>query len=109
MIHAFYLTTRDCLGEPIGPGDWSGEIPKGTPIAMTYFDESGLEFLARINLEHNMVGIREFRLEKPCPIVEAASCEYCSKIVPTHDIETHLFEDENCRRLRGLLIGKRYI
>jgi len=91
MFQGFYITTKDCIGNGTHPDGWSGPIEKDTPIALIYFDEYGMEFTD---------GKNEFRLEKPCPIVAAASCQYCGKIIWTMDWSYHLETDENCKRVR---------
>lgn len=104
MIQGFYITTEDCIGEAVAPDSWEGPIKKGTPIAMIYFDERGMEFIDGsecIDDAHNCVQ-KTFRLVKPCPVVAACSCPYCSKIVPTSEIQKHVDTDSNCMRVRGI-------
>ena len=105
MFQGFYIITEDCIGEKTNPSGWTGKIKEGTPVAMTYFDETGMEFTTgeiveeanyRDGLERIM---KEFRLEKPCPVVAACSCPHCGKIVPTVTIKMHIETDENCRRI----------
>lgn len=91
MFQGFYITTQDCMGEAIAPGEWSGLIKKDTPIALTYFDEHGMEFTD---------GEKEFRLERPCKIVAASSCPYCGKIIWTMNWCSHLATDSNCKKVR---------
>lgn len=92
MFEGFYITIADCKGMEVAPDTgYSGLIVAGTPIACTYFDEHGMEF---IDKEHG-----EFRLTKPCPIVVACSCDICGKIVATRDLECHKGTDDNCLRI----------
>jgi len=92
MFEGFYITIADCQGMEVAPDQgFNGLIKAGTPIACTYFDEHGMEF---IDKEHG-----EFRLTKPCPIVPACSCDICGKIVATRDLECHKGTDENCGRI----------
>lgn len=90
MIQGFYITTKDCQGKKIHPDSWEGEIKKGTPLTLTYFDEYGMEFSD---------GLHEFRLTTPCPVVPAASCPICSKIVPSNLIKEHQDTDDNCQKI----------
>ena len=96
MIQGFYITSEDCQGYPIAPDTgYNGIIPKGIPIALTYFDEYGCEF---IDDDHGV-----FRLDRPCPVVSACSCDICGKIVATADIELHKTTDDNCKNIKKSL------
>ena len=98
-IQGFYIITEDCNGEETCPGGWSGPVKKGTPVALTYFDEQGMEFTdGTVDGE----GLRDFRLMKPCPVIAAASCQYCGKIVPTIELEKHIETDDNCKNVRKI-------
>lgn len=98
MFLGFYMVTQDTMGEAICPDGWSGMIKKDTPIALTYFDEYGMEFTTG---EKDKNGIeKEFRFNKPCPIVAASTCYYCGKIVWTPHVHDHMQKDINCKRIR---------
>ena len=91
MIQGFYITTKDCYGEQVCPISWYGDIKKDTPLTLTYFDETGMEFSD---------GTNQFRLTKPCPVVPAASCPICGEVVPSNTIKEHQETNENCRRIQ---------
>jgi hypothetical protein len=102
MFQGFYITTENVFGNKIDPypDSWEGEIAKDTPLVLLYFDEHCMEFM---DGERDKNGkYREFRLEKPCPIVSAASCHFCGKIVKTNDLSNHFNTDENCIRIRNM-------
>lgn len=103
MFQGFYLLTEDVVGEATCPDGWTGSVKSGTPLVMTYFDEYGMEFLAVVDEDGRsgcLQTTREFRLNKPCPIVAAASCPDCGKIVPTNELDFHFNDDVNCQRIR---------
>lgn len=97
MFQGFYILTKDVEGLPCDPDGWSGLVKKGTPLAMTYFDEYCLEFITG-EVACDALPI-EFMLRKPCPVVAACSCPHCGKIVPTVTIKMHIETDDNCRRI----------
>jgi hypothetical protein len=104
MIQGFYITTEDVQAEATWPNGWEGLIKKDTPIALIYFDETGMEFIDGEELFGNFAGTirKEFRIPKPCPIVSAGSCPHCGKIIPCNkkDLDYHMDNDTNCQRVR---------
>ena len=95
MFQAFYIITEHCKGEEIAPRvGYTGPIAKDTPVVMTYFDETGMEFV----MDDDLI---EFRLSKPCPIEPACSCDICGKIIKTKDLTKHKKTDRNCKLIQG--------
>lgn len=112
-IQGFYIITEDCIGEATHPDGWSGPIEKGTPVFITYFDEYGMEFSTGNDVvtgnRQDGTQIRqqvEFRLEKPCPVVPACSCDICSEIVPTNSLQMHKDTNRNCKNIQNSMEGR---
>ena len=106
-IQGFYIITEDCIGEATHPDGWSGPIEKGTPVFMTYFDEYGMEFNDGTEVYWRCANRRkEFRLNKPCPVVPACSCDICSEIVPTNSLQMHKDTNRNCKNIQNSMEGR---
>jgi len=106
-FHGFYLTTEKCFGDAVCPSGWSGDVEKNIPIVLIYFDQSGMEFMDGNGNEFRLhrKTQEEYDNGERIPIIEAASCSYCGKIVPTKDLEEHTKIDDNCKNARRLKEG----
>jgi len=107
MFQGFYLLIEDVVGQETCPDGWSGKVEMNTPLALVYFDETGMEFTTGEMVKEGnrqdgteRVLVQEFRLPKPCPVVAACSCPHCGKIVPTETLSNHIQYDLNCHRIR---------
>jgi hypothetical protein len=103
MFQAFYIITEDCYGHKPDPYGWEGLVKKGTPVGLTYFDEYTMEFSDGHNVfSLHKIATEDYEKGKRMPIVLAASCRYCGKIVETTRLAEHATSDINCMRIRKI-------